>query len=210
MTQTVIITASGGSGNVRGTFNNITFTLSVLVSQSRGAIPVSREFQVEAGTVQADILASEAGGSRLTMTITNNGHVIDSFTANRDAGMGSRRISPSIQIEELEAITPPTIEPTPPEEETFIFANIFRLSGDPPVKILVSSGKISQASADALAATGHIIELISEGEVAPPKFEVTPQDPFFIDRNGNKVFLKPKGLVLRINIKESLGFKEVG
>ena len=110
--------------------------------------------------------------------------------------------------------------PEPEEEECFKFVNVFRLQGStapgapPQVKVLVSSGKISCENADTLEASGHIIEEITEGEVSPPKVEpVIPQNPFYI-KNGVKTQITENkdgpGRTLRIEIKESLGFKEIG
>ncbi len=147
--------------------------------------------------------------------ITNNGNIIYDETAGPRSGIALT----DLVIEELPIVAPPPPpKPEPKPEECFIFANIFRLVGStaqgapPQVKTLVSSGKISCESADALRATGHIIEEIEEGEVAPPDVpSPTPQNPFYRDKNGNKIFITQTelGRTLRIEIKESLGFREV-
>ena len=58
-----------------------------------------------------------------------------------------------------------------------------------------------------------IIEIIKEGDVSPPDVgPVTPQNPFYI-KNGVKVNLTKNeggtGNVFKIQIKESLGFREI-
>ena len=110
-------------------------------------------------------------------------------------------------------------EPEPEEEECFKFVNVFRMRGstapgaDPQVKVLVSSGKISCKNIEILEASGNIIEEIKEKDVSPPGVVVTPQNPFY-RKNGQKVQITENkdgpGRTLRIEIKESLGFREIG
>ena len=183
-------------------------------------------FQVEAGSYHGcpsglagksfdGALLVPTSGAFVTGRITNNGHIIYEEKAGPRSGIALT----DLVIEELPVValpSPPTPEPKP--EECFIFANIFRFRGStaqgapPQEKVLVSSGKISCESADALRATGHIIEEIEEGEVAPPDVpSPTPQNPFYRDKQGNKIFITQAeaGRTLRVEIKESLGFREV-
>ena len=158
-------------------------------------------------------------GLEVTPELTDAESLANQLSALRNAFNVSRnkqtRAGLRAQIRELRGQEPEV----PDDDDCFIFANIFRMQGStaqgapPQEKVLVSSGKISCESADALKATGHIIEEIAEGDVSPPEIgPVTPQNPFYI-KNGVKVFLNEnvdgKGKTIRIEITESLGFREI-
>ena len=224
MTQEIIFQAFG-QGNFRGTFfGGKRFNLATLQGKSLKAI-----FQVEAGFYQGEpegfggksfngAILSPLSGVTVTGVITNNGNVIyNETTSTRTA----------LFITELNILALPIVQPPlPPEpiiipEQIFnICANIFRLRGStaqgapPQEKILVSSGcTFSQQQLDLLKSTGHIIELTNESGLKLVITEpVTPQNPFFI-KDGVKIFINQNeaksGRTIAINIKESLGFREV-
>ena len=113
--------------------------------------------------------------------------------------------------------------PPEPEEECFKFFNIFRMEGStapgapPQIKVLTSSGPVRCQDVEALQNSNQIIEEITEDEIVPPdeigktlsgekSKVVIPFNPSYT-KNGVKVQLTQN--VFKIEIKESLGFREV-
>ena len=227
MTQTVCFIAHGREVRATGTFNGKKVLVGSFLKRTEdrkliNVVSPPQCFEVEAGSydmyVRLTVTAQGAGGVR----ITNNGNKIANWS--RSLAQGTIREGwtfppEKILIEALDEATTPEIEPEPEEEECFKFVNVFRMRGstaegaDPQVKVLVSSGRISCKNIEILEASGSIIEEIKEKDVSPPGVVVTPQNPFY-RKNGQKVQITENkdgpGRTLRIEIKESLGFREIG
>jgi len=217
MTQNVCFTISGREGTLFGKWDGHSIRLNTGgFSKSGGKItkapnPPPLCFITKVGSYVLDVaLVVRAQGSAKAI-ITNNGHIIASWSRSikgtvRDWGVrvGNTR---TLAIEELIDITPPPIEPDPePIEETFVFYNLYRMQtsdgGLTFQKVLTSSGKISQSDLDILLQNpDNIIEIISENEVTDPTPDNPPQNPFFFDNDGNKIY--KVALTDSITIKES-------